>query len=95
MTEQEQDYEKLEVKIHKELIWKLRRATDLTNNRKKRLLKAGITSRFDETKIELTSFNSMLNDCIHIGIDNLKFSNKLEKEYNKSSVTQTSRSVEH
>lgn len=67
------DYQTVTVKIHKELKWKLEREVDLINKRKKK----------SNSPKPPTTFDSILNDCLHVGVDELEDADQLESEYNK------------
>jgi hypothetical protein len=56
--------------IHVELDWKIRRFVELVNCKK----------HIDE---EQSTFESVLNDCIAVGIRESRFAELLEDEYNE------------
>jgi hypothetical protein len=68
MTE---DYIPIHIPIHKELDWKLKKAISLINSKKPKDAKQ-------------TTYTSIINDCIAVGLRESKYAELLEEEYNKS-----------
>jgi len=68
MTE---DYVPIHIPIHKELNWKLKKAISLINSQKSK-------------EIKQSTYASLINDCIAVGLRESKYAELLEEEYNKS-----------
>jgi hypothetical protein len=62
------DYIPVQIPIHSELNWKLRRLVSLINN----------TKTSDEKK---TTYVSIINDCIAKGIEQTNYAELLNEEY--------------